>query len=83
MQWYFRTVGDRDTHRGAFESGTVVALCGACRPRERLPGFTNLRVVRLPDGGVQLDPHAVGSCVIKLDAAEGRALGRVLRDWLG
>ncbi|MGH3838940.1 MAG: hypothetical protein ACRDSF_25080 [Pseudonocardiaceae bacterium] len=56
------------------------ATCTTCGDAT---GFTNLAVTKLVGGGVQLDPHAVGACVIKLSDAEGRALGRVLRDWLG
>lgn len=50
--------------------------CGDAR------GFTNLAITRV-DGGVQLDPHAVGACVVRLSDAEARTLGQVLRDWLG
>ncbi len=35
MSWYLRSLGDRDTHRGALcNDGTVVTLCGVTfRPR--------------------------------------------------
>jgi hypothetical protein len=37
MAWYLRSIGDRDTHRGAVlhPDGTVTAVCGIrFRPRD-------------------------------------------------
>jgi hypothetical protein len=45
------------------------------------PGFTNLRV-RLVPGGVQLDPHVTGSCVITLAIVEAEMLLALLNRWL-
>ena len=46
MARYLRSMGDRDTHRGALlhPDGTVTAACGIrFRPRELLGGATALR----------------------------------------
>ncbi|MGH3889224.1 MAG: hypothetical protein ACRDSZ_22145 [Pseudonocardiaceae bacterium] len=45
-------------------------------------GFTNL-VVRRLDEGIELDPHAVGGCVIILDERGATALFDLLGEWLG
>lgn len=45
-------------------------------------GFTNL-VVSRHDGGIVLDPHAVGACVISLDGPGALELFEALRDWFG
>jgi hypothetical protein len=46
MAWYLRSIGDRDTHRGAVlhPDGMVTAACGIrFRPRELVVGMTALR----------------------------------------
>jgi hypothetical protein len=46
MDWYLRSIGDRDTHRGTLlhPDGTVTAACGIrFRPRELVRGATALR----------------------------------------
>lgn len=45
-------------------------------------GFTNL-VIRKLDGEIELDPHAVGGCVIKLDEDGATVLRDALTEWLG
>ncbi|MGH3873280.1 MAG: hypothetical protein ACRDSR_17520 [Pseudonocardiaceae bacterium] len=45
-------------------------------------GFTNL-VISKRDGGIELDPHATGGCLIKLDEDTARTLREVLMEWLG
>lgn len=46
-------------------------------------GFCNLRVMRRADGGIVLDPHVSGSCVIALDGIGGAELRDALVEWLG
>lgn len=58
---------------------TIPATCGTHGgPR----GFTNLLVTRA-DGGIVLDPHVAGVCVIVLDEAAATALFDALGEWLG
>ncbi|MGH3802742.1 MAG: hypothetical protein ACRDTD_21975 [Pseudonocardiaceae bacterium] len=67
-------------------------MSGEDRPRKVLPstctqhgdarGFTNL-VVRRLDDGIELDPHAVGGCVVTLDEAAANQLFDLLGEWLG
>lgn len=45
-------------------------------------GFTNL-VVTKRDGEIELDPHATGGCLIKLDETSARGLCEALTEWLG
>lgn len=45
-------------------------------------GFTNLVVTKC-DGDIELDPHAVGGCVILLDESGARVLSEALQEWLG
>lgn len=45
-------------------------------------GFTNL-VVRKLDGAVELDPHAVGGCVVRLDEDGATVLRDALTEWFG
>ncbi|MGH3874435.1 MAG: hypothetical protein ACRDSR_23530 [Pseudonocardiaceae bacterium] len=45
-------------------------------------GFSNL-VVSKRDGVIELDPRAVGACVIVFDENAATQLFRVLGEWLG
>ena len=45
-------------------------------------GFTNLVVTRR-DGDIELDPHATGVCVVRLDENGARDLCETLTEWLG
>jgi hypothetical protein len=45
-------------------------------------GFTNL-VLRKLDGEIELDPHATGACVIRLDEDAATAVRDQLSEWLG
>jgi hypothetical protein len=45
-------------------------------------GFTNLLVTKR-DGTIVLDPHADGSCVIRLREDEAATLRDTLTEWLG
>ena len=46
-------------------------------------GFCNLRVTKAADGGIVLDPHVAGYCVVTLDEAGAGALRNVLTEWMG
>jgi hypothetical protein len=52
-----------------------------CTKHGGAAGFTNLVVTR-HDGGIELDPHVTGSCVIVLDEAAASALFDALGKWL-
>jgi hypothetical protein len=45
-------------------------------------GFTNL-VLRKLGGEIELDPHATGACVIRLDEDAATAVRDQLSEWLG
>jgi hypothetical protein len=45
-------------------------------------GFTNLVATRR-DGDIELDPHATGACVVRLDESGARDLFDLLTEWLG
>lgn len=61
--------------------GNRRAIPAHCILHGGTPGFTNL-VVRKLDGGIQLDPHVDGSCLITLKEDSARLLFDVLREWL-
>jgi hypothetical protein len=46
-------------------------------------GFCNLRVTKAADGGIVLDPHVAGYCLVTLDEAGAGALRNVLTEWMG
>lgn len=46
-------------------------------------GFTNLVLRKLPDGHIELDPHATGRCVLTLDETTAREMSEALQEWLG
>ncbi|MGH3800540.1 MAG: hypothetical protein ACRDTD_10480 [Pseudonocardiaceae bacterium] len=60
-----------------------VVLPSTCTVHGDARGFTNLVVRKLDDGVIELDPHAVGGCVITLDEKGATALFDVLGEWLG
>jgi hypothetical protein len=45
-------------------------------------GFTNL-VLTKRGGVIELDPHATGACVLRLDEAAATAVRDQLTEWLG
>ncbi|HKR48248.1 MAG TPA: hypothetical protein VJT72_01495 [Pseudonocardiaceae bacterium] len=45
-------------------------------------GYTNL-VVTKKNGEIELDPHAAGVCVVRLDENAARVLSAALTGWLG
>jgi hypothetical protein len=59
-----------------------VVIPATCQLHRGSRGFTNL-VVTIRGGDIVLDPHAVGSCVISLDANAASTLRDTLTQWLG
>jgi hypothetical protein len=53
-----------------------------CTKHADARGFTNLVVTRR-DGDIELDPHATGACVVRLDENGARDLCETLTEWLG
>jgi hypothetical protein len=53
-----------------------------CKTHRGCTGFCNLRVTRI-EGGIELDPHVTGACVIALDQDATTALFDLLGQWLG
>ncbi len=54
----------------------------SCTQHGGARGFTNLVVSKL-NGEIELDPHATGGCVIRLDETGARAMCEIVLDWLG
>ncbi|MGH4009194.1 MAG: hypothetical protein ACRDTH_13745 [Pseudonocardiaceae bacterium] len=44
--------------------------------------FANV-VLRKVDGGIELDPHVTGSCVLRFAEYEAAALAETITEWLG
>jgi hypothetical protein len=49
----------------------------------RLPGLSNLVMRKLPEGHIELNPHAAGARVLTLDEDTARAMCEIIREWLG
>jgi hypothetical protein len=45
-------------------------------------GFTNV-VLTKRGGEIELDPHATGACVLRLDEAAATAVRDTITEWLG
>ncbi len=74
------TPGTPEQHQpGRAVGRTIPATCQLHGAR----GFCNLRVTRRVNGGLVLDPHVGGSCVLTLDEVGGAALRDALVEWLG
>lgn len=58
------------------------AIAATCTQHGGTPGFTNL-VVSKKDGTIELDPHATGGCVIRLDESGARSMCESVLEWLG
>ncbi|HKR49101.1 MAG TPA: hypothetical protein VJT72_05875 [Pseudonocardiaceae bacterium] len=54
-----------------------------CSQHGGTPGFTNLVLRKIGHGRIELDPHAVGGCVIVLDEAAATELRNILTEWPG
>lgn len=57
-------------------------IAATCTKHAGARGFTNLVVTRR-DGDIELDPHATGACVVRLDESGARDLCETLTEWLG
>jgi hypothetical protein len=57
-------------------------IAATCTQHAGSRGFTNLVVTRR-DGDIELDPHATGACVVRLDESGARDLCETLTEWLG
>ena len=58
------------------------AIAATCTKCGGTPGFTNL-VISKRGGDIELDPHATGGCVIRLDEDSARTLSETVLEWLG
>jgi hypothetical protein len=58
-------------------------ISATCQTHGAARGFCNLRVTKAADGGIVLDPHVAGYCVVTLDEAGAGALRNVLIEWMG
>lgn len=63
-------------------NGRRRVIHATCTQHGDARGFTNLVVTRR-DGEVELDPHAVGACVVRLNDDAARVLSEALVEWLG
>jgi hypothetical protein len=57
-------------------------ISATCTTHAGARGFTNLVVTRR-DGDIELDPHATGACVVRLDRSGARDLYEMLTEWFG
>jgi hypothetical protein len=63
-------------------SGNRRVISATCTKHAGARGFTN-HVVTRRDGDIELDPHATGACVVRLDEDGARDLCETLTEWLG
>jgi hypothetical protein len=64
---------------GAASNRRVVHV--TCMTHGGAEGFTNL-VMRQVDGVIELDPHATGACVLRLDQDAATAVRDTITEWL-
>jgi hypothetical protein len=57
-------------------------IAATCIKHAGSRGFTNLVVTRR-GGEIELDPHATGACVVRLDEDGARDLCGTLTEWFG
>lgn len=60
-----------------------VVIPATCALHRGTRGFANLVVSKLPDGTIELHPHAVGACTLILEEDGARQLVEKVREWLG
>jgi hypothetical protein len=53
-----------------------------CTKHGGVRGFTNV-VLTKRGGEIELDPHATGACVLRLDEAAATAVRDTITEWLG
>jgi hypothetical protein len=61
---------------------TRKVIQATCTKHGGARGFTNL-VLTKRGGEIELDPHATGACVLRLDEAAATAVRDQLTEWLG
>ncbi|MBV8542455.1 MAG: hypothetical protein JO268_18310 [Pseudonocardiales bacterium] len=69
-----------DHNRGSEVVRTRCVFPATCTIHGGTPGFTNLAVSR-HRGGIMIDPHVTGSCVLTLDGNGATALRDMLTAW--
>jgi hypothetical protein len=63
-------------------SGNRRVISATCTIHAGARVFANLMVTRR-DGDIEPDPHATGTCVVRLDESGARDLCETLTEWLG
>jgi hypothetical protein len=73
-----------DTNDGAAEKPVRIrkVIQVTCVKHGGTRGFTNL-VLTKRGGEIELDPHATGACVLRLDENAATAVRDQLTEWLG
>lgn len=61
--------------------GTRKVIRATCTKHGGSKGFTNV-VMRKRGGGIELDPHVTGSCVITFDEDAASAVRDTITEWL-
>jgi hypothetical protein len=77
-----RTLPRVTSNEGEPTGGNRRVIHVSCSTHGGPAGFTNL-VMRKLDGEIELDPHATGACVIRLDEDAAAAVRDQLSEWLG
>jgi hypothetical protein len=57
------------------------AINGWCALHGGVRGFSNI-VIRKVEDGIELDPHAVGACVLAIDEENTRTMVETVAEWL-
>ena len=70
-------------HMGEPSNGNRCVIQASCSCAGIAQGFANLVVRKLPNGRIELDPHATGACVLTIDERNSRVLHEALGEWLG
>jgi hypothetical protein len=71
---------ENDPRRRAIDRGRVV-IHASCSVHGSVRGFANLAVRKL-NGGIELDPHVTGACVLTLNEGGASVLRDALTWWL-
>lgn len=69
-----------DTNDAAGTRRKVILV--SCTMHGGARGFTNL-VMRKLEGEIELDPHATGACLLRLDEQAATAVRDAFTEWLG
>jgi hypothetical protein len=63
-------------------AGSRRLIAATCTRHGGARGFTNL-IVSKRDGEIELDAHATGGCVLRLDEGAARSMCETVLGWLG